>query len=151
MKPDSCKSCTSPNSTLRRRVLGNGGVQIVYQCDRCGRSASNPLSHTIVSNRDSLPVWDESIAKRYDVDRAMSRDYEHERWLLEHDAYLATAKWRNKRKLVMERCAGLCEGCRCSSAFEVHHLTYEHWQDEFLFELVALCRLCHRRIHGGRT
>jgi len=36
-------------------------------------------------------------------------------------------------------------------ATEVHHLTYQHVGHEFLFELVAICRECHTRWHGGHT
>jgi hypothetical protein len=30
----------------------------------------------------------------------------------------------------------------------VHHLNYDHWKDELLFELVALCFDCHRKVHN---
>lgn len=50
----------------------------------------------------------------------------------------------------MQRAAHVCEGCRTARATEVHHLTYEHCGDEFLWELVAICRSCHERYHGGK-
>jgi 5-methylcytosine-specific restriction endonuclease McrA len=62
--------------------------------------------------------------------------------------YLQTPQWRLKRRLVLERSEGRCEGCRACAATEVHHLTYKHVFNELLFELVALCRECHERAHS---
>lgn len=63
--------------------------------------------------------------------------------------YLNSEEWWQRRTRVLERSNGLCEGCRNDEATDVHHLTYAHAGDEFLFELVALCAPCHERIHGG--
>jgi cytochrome c553 len=62
--------------------------------------------------------------------------------------YLKSEQWALRRDLVMERAGGRCEGCRLNPASEVHHRTYEHVTQEFLFELVALCGDCHDRIHA---
>jgi hypothetical protein len=67
---------------------------------------------------------------------------------IEHDVYLASPEWRLKRKLVLDRCAYVCEGCGRQSAIEVHHRTYRFWKDEPLYDLVGLCRACHARLHG---
>jgi hypothetical protein len=63
-------------------------------------------------------------------------------------AYLASEEWAARRDKVMQRAGGFCEGCRAQPATEVHHLTYEHVTQEFLFELVAICGDCHARFHG---
>jgi hypothetical protein len=147
MKPATCKSCDWGESELRRRVLGNGSVQLVYQCLNCGRSTSNPLSHTLISAAHKLPAWDEGLAKRYDERRDDQRQIERQEWFEQHNAYLRTPKWRDKRRLVLERCAGLCEGCRSAPVEHVHHLSYDHWQDELLWELVGVCENCHHRAH----
>jgi hypothetical protein len=65
---------------------------------------------------------------------------------IEHDVYLASTEWKMRRKRVLDRCHYVCEGCGTQSACEVHHLTYDHWKHEFLFELVGLCRACHQRL-----
>jgi hypothetical protein len=65
--------------------------------------------------------------------------------------YLKSEEWALRRDLVMQRAGGLCEGCRLKTASEVHHLTYEHATQEFLFDLVALCGDCHDRLHGDPT
>lgn len=53
-----------------------------------------------------------------------------------------------KRRKIIDRCNGRCEGCGEAPVAQVHHLTYEHVGDEFLFELVGLCNRCHDRMHG---
>lgn len=145
--PESCKSCGGKFSDLRRRILGNEAVQIVYQCMVCGRSASNPLKQSDVKNASSLPLWDESRAARYDQLREAQKEINRTAWFQEHDAYLKTQKWKSKRALVIKRCEGVCEGCGEAQVSQVHHLTYDHWQDELLWELVGVCDKCHERAH----
>lgn len=55
--------------------------------------------------------------------------------------------WARKRSLVLERANHTCEGCGIRRATQVHHLTYKHVYDEFLWELVATCDECHDRAH----
>jgi hypothetical protein len=47
----------------------------------------------------------------------------------------------------MGRANNLCEGCGRRRAAQVHHLTYDHVFDEFLWELIAICDECHSRVH----
>lgn len=62
--------------------------------------------------------------------------------------HLASPEWRELRLLVLKRCNGICEGCGRRPASEVHHLTYVHLGEEFLWELRAVCGGCHSRFHG---
>jgi 5-methylcytosine-specific restriction endonuclease McrA len=52
--------------------------------------------------------------------------------------------------LVLQRANGHCEGCGQRKAVQVHHLTYEHVGQEFLWELRAVCSECHDRLHPDR-
>lgn len=61
--------------------------------------------------------------------------------------YLETAAWRIKRDRVMRRASGICEACGAARANEVHHLTYDRVFEEPLYDLVAICSPCHRRVH----
>jgi hypothetical protein len=63
-------------------------------------------------------------------------------------AHLASDKWRSLCQRVRYRCRNICEGCGLAEVTEVHHLTYKHLGDEFLFQLLGLCRNCHARLHG---
>lgn len=68
----------------------------------------------------------------------------------EYSRYLGSPEWAAKRQLVFERAGGVCEGCGLAKATDVHHVTYEHRYEEFLFELLALCHPCHLRVHEER-
>src|SRR5688500_3895115 len=48
-----------------------------------------------------------------------------------------------KRRLVLDRANGTCEGCGERSMLAVHHLHYETLGDEGLDDLQALCEDCH--------
>jgi hypothetical protein len=67
-------------------------------------------------------------------------------WFEQHRAYLETPGWRAKRDAVMARdkkaCQANLDGCT-RTAEQVHHLTYRHWRNEPLFDLVAVCGNCH--------
>jgi hypothetical protein len=72
-------------------------------------------------------------------------------WWSWYDAYLDSPEWAAKRTRVMERAGRMCEGCGCYPAVQVHHLTYAHAGNEFLFELVAICLSCHAALHPGTS
>jgi hypothetical protein len=80
----------------------------------------------------------------------------------EYLQHLDSPQWRRLRQKVMKRDTSRCEGCLdhegpkthpiCQGCFdheatEAHHMTYKHFGNEFLFELAAVCRECHERIH----
>jgi 5-methylcytosine-specific restriction endonuclease McrA len=102
---------------------------------------------------------------RESKERAAQCEVEQEaanaRWWQAYEIYLQSPAWKTKRRLVMQRAEGICEGCRQDKATEVHHLWYpggwkreilpgaEEWvRAEKLFHLVALCPACHADIHG---
>jgi 5-methylcytosine-specific restriction endonuclease McrA len=78
-------------------------------------------------------------------------DQKHAIWRKEeflkcHNQYLKSARWKQKREDVLKRDNYLCQACLKAKATEVHHLSYSHWQDEPLFELVSICHECHKII-----
>jgi 5-methylcytosine-specific restriction endonuclease McrA len=83
------------------------------------------------------------------VDRALERDQQSEEWWRRYNEYLATEEWRNLRQLVFRRDDGICQGCYAAPATQVHHLTYEHVCNEFLWELTSICDGCHARVHDN--
>jgi 5-methylcytosine-specific restriction endonuclease McrA len=68
----------------------------------------------------------------------------------EYTAYLESDAWKKKRALVLDRAGGFCEGCGVNIPVQVHHLTYEHLFDEFLWELKAVCMRCHHKAHPDK-
>ena len=140
----------------RRRLTVGGGYQTRQQCLNCGYILGQPRKRQ--NDDELLKEADMTARDAYDAKR--SHDYEairvkHARrqrdketsWFKEHNEYLNSSAWKEKRKLVLKRAAGTCEGCGISPPVEVHHRTYENWKLEFLFELVAVCNECHQRLH----
>ncbi len=84
-------------------------------------------------------------------DRNLEQHGQGPLWWEKYNAYLATEEWAERRRRVIDRCGGTCEGCRNRPVEHVHHLTYDHVGNELLFELVGLCLRCHRVAHGGKT
>jgi hypothetical protein len=59
-----------------------------------------------------------------------------------YENYINSDEWKLKRKQALERDSYICQICG-NDANEVHHLTYAHFKEEWLFELVSLCKACH--------
>jgi hypothetical protein len=150
MKPTTCDACDGTRIELRQRKIANGSIQYVYQCLSCGRAASNPLRRSKVENPERLLAWDGNIAKRDEVARKAASEIEKATWFAEHDVYFKTAKWQKKREVVLKKAKGICEGCGERKATQVHHLSYDHWKHEMLWELVAICGDCHEMVHADR-
>jgi hypothetical protein len=77
-------------------------------------------------------------------------------WRKAYERYRQSSDWLERRRLVLQRAGGICEGCRCRRASEIHHLEYPQgclpgspqWlAGEKLFQLVALCQECHADLH----
>jgi hypothetical protein len=131
--------------------------QLRHQCQQCGLLVGAALRHLLAT--PDTPEVDEgalragieaSEAQWRETARALDQRRENERaeWWAWYSAYLQTDAWREKRRLVFQRAGGICEGCRQAPACQVHHLTYQNAGNEFLWELVAICRECHARYHA---
>lgn len=146
-----CPDCAGQTHTLCRRVVKGGAIQVVYQCAHCGRATSSALSRSHLGDINSYPMFDETMKARHDAAKAAIRlansAARQKDWFAQHADYLQTAEWHSLRDRVFARAGGICEGCAMQRAVHVHHLTYEHWKRELLWELVAVCLQCHERAH----
>lgn len=150
-----CKQCASTKSELRRRPTSNGGVQFKWQCLHCGRATTDAIPHATAAAYGSISEWDFETEKNYTdwlQKRVLDKRVQETAFGLrfsfeEHNRYLLTPAWRQRRTLVLQRSRGKCEGCGVKDAEQVHHLSYAHWKEEFLWELVAVCLECHERFH----
>jgi 5-methylcytosine-specific restriction endonuclease McrA len=139
-------------SELRARSVANGSIQYRQQCLDCGRPVGNPVAKGLAYDRngghppssfDEVLLADRlaGLRERREAERAERRVW--------YNDYLQSEQWQERRRLVFKRANFLCEGCRRNRAIHVHHLSYEHVGDEFLWELVAICEACHDRAHGA--
>jgi 5-methylcytosine-specific restriction endonuclease McrA len=150
-------TCNHPTVVLTRFTKSNNTLEFRKQCSACGESLGCVKKATLSATEiDALPEWDRTIGERrrrawsdryaaVRAEREADRDREWHEWFR---AYLRSPRWACKRQEVLDRERGICQGCRQSKAVEVHHTTYAHVGDEPLFELVALCPGCHRKVHG---
>ncbi len=61
-----------------------------------------------------------------------------------YEEYIHSHAWKEKADARMEKDHHTC--CVCGrEATEVHHLTYEHFREERMDDLVSLCHECHRK------
>ena len=141
-------NCNHEDSELRKRPTSN---QFVKQCLDCGWTGP-AISHSTLRARDmesALLVDDTIRSKWYDKRRERStelRNSEKNEWLKEHNDYLRSPEWKERRVKVLRRDGYICQACIENPAQEVHHLSYDHWGNEPLFELVAVCKPCHEKI-----
>lgn len=66
------------------------------------------------------------------------------------DEYFASAEWKKKRQLVIDRDHNRCITCGAKTSLQIHHRTYERFGNELLEDLVTLCQQCHSIIHKRR-
>jgi len=86
------------------------------------------------------------LAKRLDSLVHWSEEYHKTKWFSEHNEYLKSMTWQEKREEVLRRDGYICQACLKKKATEVHHLSYDHWKNEPLFELISVCDECHTAI-----
>jgi 5-methylcytosine-specific restriction endonuclease McrA len=134
--------------------------QVREQCLDCGWLLGEQKSRSL-ANADT-PNADMGAAKRCIEERnrawlrqAQERDriYQEQRerenaaWRARYNEHLASEKWWRMRELIFERDGYTCRGCLSRSATQVHHTTYKHIGEEFAFELISICDVCHKRYH----
>lgn len=155
-------ACDHPNRSVVRWVNDGGATCYKRFCRDCGTMVSEFLKHEDAQRGGyNLDLTRDAMASR-------SRGYYRERQealdrIVNSAAermqpvnrssrgdYFRTAEWKAKRRLIMRRAANTCEGCLIVPADDVHHVTEEHFGNEFAFELLALCRDCHERFHNSR-
>lgn len=152
--------CSCKNTAIRLRTQRNGIQIYALQCLDCGRQirAVSKNAPEVLEMPERMPFDDglhtrwmekqrELRAESAPAVEAIQTARQIER-RADYQAYLLTTDWRLKRQAVLTRADNWCEGCRARQATEVHHTTYKHIFNEFLFELVALCSECHRRFHA---
>lgn len=136
-----------------------GPWQFCRYCDRCGRKSTALPSPP--ENPGLIPVFSkEAAAKISETKKALWLRYSElekqiqearkSEWHERRSEYQNSPEWHAKRRAVIKRCGNLCEGCRAAPVDHIHHLSYENFGDELLFQLVGLCFNCHARCHPDK-
>jgi 5-methylcytosine-specific restriction endonuclease McrA len=133
----------NPSKTLcgkEPKVIGGRPVFTESTCKVC---SSIPEKRQVQDQRraQAQAEW---------AERQRERQEQNAEWWRWYNGYLQTPAWRALREKVMRRANGRCEGCGECKAVQVHHLTYAHVGEEFLWELRAVCTECHERLHQDR-
>lgn len=136
-------------------TCSNNQLQLRKQCFKCGYSDNINYKKTDVENINILPEYDRNkLLLYYESERLKRRENEiliqnqkYEDFKKEMAIYYQTVKWENKRKKVLKRDNYLCQSCLERPATQAHHLTYENFKREPLFQLISVCELCHEAIH----
>jgi 5-methylcytosine-specific restriction endonuclease McrA len=145
--------CRHEHTEIRYKVISGGRKQVATQCLDCGINVDGRWLPQTGLDMASLKPWDETIALNYQRATASQRNatlyQERLRRHEEYERYICSSdNWQAVRTKVMKRDAYLCQGCLENAATDVHHLSYTHLFDEVMFNLVAVCRDCHKKIHG---
>jgi hypothetical protein len=159
-------ACEHRSYRLAFKVAKGGARHYRLQCLHCGESirmlakgdltageiaSAQPFDDARLKDfRDRRSAYWRSLVNRERLDLAEQRDREARKWRRRYNRHVSpdNPKWQSLRRRVFNRSGGICEGCGIRRAVQVHHLTYEHLGDEFLWELRAVCLQCHERIHA---
>lgn len=153
-------ACDHARVIIIRFVNAGGGVMHQACCKDCGTTSTQFLKKDDAERQGIAVEFTKdqaaSISNRYRSERKAALDgianAAAERMQpvnrSRNDDYLRSPQWQRRRSKIFQRCGHLCEGCLTNPATDVHHRTYANYGNEFAFELLALCRDCHERLHG---
>jgi len=130
--------------------INGGKTQLRQYCKRC-HDVSKPLKQGEVDlskverrlysdYKEYVGTIDNTISELIHELSNIRKNRKEE----DYKKYMSSDKWWEVREKVMYRDSNICQICGDPAA-HVHHLTYEHFKDEFLFELVSLCKKCHHK------
>jgi hypothetical protein len=148
--------CEHPQTEIRRILAANGARHFRRQCLRCGQRigqaipkidvSANAVSEDIELPKAFLAEKEIQLSAIYQKHIRLQKSYKSSFWEI-YKAHLNSEEWSRLRNKVTERAQNHCEGCGDREATQVHHTTYRNLGREFLFELIALCAVCHERLH----
>ena len=134
-----------PSKTRCGKLLADIGGNA--ECDPPEESIECKTCRNAWASQSAMETWQ----FQNKIKEAVRQKEIEERRTWYRETYLKSYEWSVIRQKVLTRSGGLCEGCGFERATEVHHLTYERVGKEMLFDLVAVCRGCHGKIHDAKS
>jgi hypothetical protein len=149
--------CSHEREAICEVTYASGTKHYRRQCQTCGAKLGTPLAKSKVETHDLVP-FQPNLQEQYQAERSKERagivqkhiDLQKKlsgEFSAAYKDHLKSEFWKKTRIKVINRAGGLCEGCLEREATDIHHQTYEHLGYEFMFELLAVCDSCHRRLH----
>lgn len=69
---------------------------------------------------------------------------------MDYAEYMQSERWKQKRAKRFEIDGYQCVLCGSAKNLECHHLSYDRLgHEDVRYDLLTLCRECHREIHSG--
>lgn len=62
----------------------------------------------------------------------------------EYQEYLDSKDWQRRRKQLIKK---KCEWCPQKHELNVHHLSYDNLGQETEYDVITLCKRCHKDLH----
>lgn len=155
-------ACDHTETRPRYKTAKNGVKMYKRQCLNCGDAIGEWISRSKVENIEDCLPFDEDLYNRwqsYIHNRVVEISQERAKPLAEresdwkdwYDDYLQSDVWHDKSERVLKRDGYVCQACLRRTATQAHHLTYKHVGKEPLFDLVAVCNLCHDALHKSEA
>jgi len=164
--------CDHATLEVTKRIIAGGSVQFMRQCKRCGKPVGGAIKKEIAFkesfhgqpkafNQELYEQWGENqndeFSKIFHDRKAeheklnqifgVEESRDKEKFFNIYNRHLKSEKWKAIREKVLKRANHICEGCLEEKATQVHHLDYKNVGDELLFQLVAICDVCHDKCH----
>lgn len=146
-------TCNHPQTEIRYKPFKTGdGRHFAEQCTVCGKKVTQDWLPK-PANHATCQKWDyeleETFLSGYRQDQSQQRLTTKREQHHDYELYINTSvEWQKRRALVLQRACNLCEACLISTASQVHHTDYDFLKDEVLFDLRAVCKSCHSKIHN---
>jgi hypothetical protein len=135
-----------------------GAISLRKQCFNCGDSDGRNFPQRTLPTLDGVPKYNKDSHDAYN--KRISRIYNewvekynqrskkenHSAFISQADEYYKSREWYEKREKVLNRDHHICQACLENKATQVHHLSYEHFKNEPLFDLISVCGMCHDKL-----
>lgn len=154
------ETCAHVRRQVGRVKYKNSSVHVRECCLDCGeftgptlpksegRSSLELIEHEVIRvqyNNLKNEKHNSILQKHVSIQKKKEAGFQKE-----YIKYLSSEKWRKKRALVLKRANFICEGCLENEATVVHHRNYKSIYSEMLFDLAAICRVCHAECHPDK-
>lgn len=149
--------CRQPYQVVAIEHRNNNSKALYHQCIYCGGSMNRTRALSFKKFGDEIRSefsksryndWWNAINNERALLAADKKEYNNlNSPKFKYYVFLQSAKWKKIRDLALKRDNYMCQKCLSEKADDVHHLTYENFENEKLSDLISLCRACHKKEH----